>query len=223
MRGFKRLGTVAVGLGALALVTAGCGLGGGDQQAEPPVKHRTVQSETPTPEAPETSASSVPTTSTPTTSTPTPSPSDPPGTDPAVAPSSPAVQPSAGEAPRLVRYPGDGVTVQTGDDAAKLRGTTDAFKKFVVASVPKGSADCSGGGSITIQAWRADGFAVGDVFACPGGYRAIWGTNGGASWRELVGSQDIWSCKNLERYQVPTSIAGDKCIADGRLKDYRQS
>ena len=218
MRAWKRLGRLTVALGALALVTAGCGLGGGDQQAQPPVTAHKVRSHTPTPTAPETSASAAPT-----TSTPTPSPTEPASTDPAVAPSSPAVQPSNGSAPRLVRYPGDGVTVQGPADATKLHGTSKAFRTFVLANRPQGSSDCSGGGAITVEAYRADGFAVGDVFSCPGGHRAIWGTNGGASWRELMGSQDVWSCKNLERYQVPTSIAGDKCFADGKLQDYRQS
>jgi hypothetical protein len=218
MRAWKRLGRLAAGLGALGMVTTGCGLGGGDQQAEPPVKTHSVRSHTPTPTAPQTSTSAAPA-----TATPTPSPSGPASTDPAIAPSSPAVPPSSGTAPRLVRYPGDGVTVQGPADAAKLTGTSKAFRDFVLAELPQGSSDCSGGGSITVEAYRGDGFAVGDVFECPGGYRAIWGTNGGSSWRELVGSQDIWSCKDLERYRVPTSIAGDKCFAKGGLRDYRQS
>lgn len=222
MRAWKRLGWLSATLGALALVTAGCGLGGGGEQAQPPVQHRAVHQHTPTPTAGYATATATP------ASTPTPTPSEPAGTDPvsidpAVAPSSPAVQPSSGEPPRLVRYPGDGVTVQGAADAAKLRGTTPAFRQFVVANVPQGSTDCSGGGSISVQAWRADGFAVGDVFECPGGYRAIWGTNGGASWRQLVGSQDVWSCSKLERFKVPTSIAGDKCYGGGRLQDYRQA
>jgi hypothetical protein len=213
-----RLGRLTVGLGAVALVTAGCGLGGGDQQAQPPVKPHKMHSQTLAPAAPETSATAAPT-----TSTPTPTPSETASTDPAVAPSSPAVPPSTGTAPRLVRYPGDGVTVQGPGDAAKLEGTSKAFRDFVLANLPQGSPDCTGGGSITVAAYRADGFAIGDVFECPGGYRAIWGTNGGSSWRELVGSQDVWSCKDLQRYRVPTSIAGDKCFANGGLRDYRQS
>ena len=222
MRAWKRLGRTAVGLGALAVVTAGCGLGGGDQQAARPVRSPTVHATQPAraPASPETSATSAPTTSVPTTSVPTPSTAT--STDPAVAPSSPAVTPPSGTPPRLVRYPGDGVTVRSPADAAKLRGTSQAFRQFVVAQVPAGSADCTGGGSVTVAAWRADGFAVGDVFECPGGYRAIWGTNGGASWRELIGSQDIWSCSKLQRYHVPTSIAGDKCYGNGALQDYRQ-
>jgi hypothetical protein len=222
MRACNRLGKLAAGLGVLALVTAGCSLGGGDQQAQPPAKPHQARSHTPAPTAPESSATAAPTTSTPTPSPTEPASTDPASTDPAVAPSSPAVPPNSGEPPRLVRYPGDGVTVQTRADATKLTGTTRAFRQFVVANVPKGSADCSAGGSISVQAWRADGFAVGDVFECPGGYRAIWGTDGGASWRELVGSQDIWSCRQLQRYHVPTSIAGDKCYGAGELRDYRQ-
>lgn len=218
MRACNRLGKLAAGLGVFVLVTAGCSLGGGDQQAQPPVKPRQVRSDTPTPAAPQSSAASAPTSSTPAPAEPSASAS----TDPAVAPSSPAVPPSSGEPPRLVRYPGDGVTVQSGADATKLAGTSRAFRQFVVASVPQGSADCTTGGSISVQAWRADGFAVGDVFECPGGYRAIWGTNGGASWRELVGSQDVWSCAQLRRHHVPTSIAGDRCYGAGELRDYRQ-
>ncbi|HET8561724.1 MAG TPA: hypothetical protein VFL69_14470 [Marmoricola sp.] len=220
----RRLGTSAIVLGLLAGASAGC-LGDGQRAADPPPRAQHTRAAEPAsaPSSPTTSAppsasvSAAPTAST----SPTPTGTASQDTGPAIAPSSPAISPSTGTAPRLVRYSGDGVKVSGPADAGKLRGTSRAFRSFIVARVPQGSADC-GSGSITVNAWRADGFAVGDVFECPGGYRAIWGSPDG-SWRELIGSQDIWSCADLRRWTVPTSIAGDKCFAHGKLEDYHQS
>jgi hypothetical protein len=216
-----RLARTALCLGAVGALTAGCFGGAVQPAAQAPVKrHHPKASATVAPSAGPSAVSSTE----PATSTPTPS-----GTPTAVAtspdviaPSSPAISPSSGTAPRLVRYGATGVTVRTAADAAKLHGTSQAFRRFIVATVPQTPSGCSQGGSVTVQAWRADGFAVGDVFAC-GGYRAIWGTDGGTSWRELIGAQDLWSCSDLRRYRVPTSIAGDKCVANGQVEDYRQS
>ena len=224
----QRFGSRAILLGVLAGTASGCF--GNGQAAERPVgthdtaaAHHQVQppSATPSPTVPASPSASV-SAAAPSTSPGTPD-AQPSQQDngPAVAPSSPAISPSAGTAPRLVRYSGDGVKVSGPADAGKLRGTSTAFRSFIVGRVPQGSADC-GKGSITVAAWRADGYAVGDVFECPGGYRAIWGAPNG-TWRELIGSQDIWACADLRRWSVPTSIAGDKCVEHGKLRDYRQS
>lgn len=223
----QRLGTSAVVLGVLAGTAGGC-FGSGQAADRPLGTHNTAaahhqgqpSSPAPSPTVPASPAAPTSAASSAAPGTPSAQPSQQ-DNGPAVAPASPAISPSAGTAPRLVRYPGDGVKVSGLADADKLRGTSQAFRSFIVGQVPQGSADC-GRGSITVAAWRADGYAVGDVFECPGGYRAIWGAPNG-TWRELVGSQDIWSCADLRRWTVPTSIAGDKCVEHGKLRDYRQS
>ncbi|HET8602448.1 MAG TPA: hypothetical protein VFM09_00825 [Marmoricola sp.] len=233
MHRIQWLGTSALVLGVLAGTASGCSVGlsasAPPPHAQQPVHHtqqpRSTPQPTQTPTAPTPSAPVTPVSSAPVTSA---VPSAPASTgadasDPAIAPSSPAVSPTSGTSARLVRYGSNGVTVHSAADAGKLRGTSAAFRRFVVASVPQGAADCSAGGSVTVDAWRADGFAVGDVFECPGGYRAIWGTQGGDRWHQLIGSQDVWSCTDLRRYSVPTSIAGDKCYGQGKLQDYRQA
>ncbi|HEY6935081.1 MAG TPA: hypothetical protein VI452_16900 [Marmoricola sp.] len=234
MHRLPRPWTTALALGVLAATTSGCL--GSAPRADTPVRSRPPATARPSATRAATSAPSTPPasptgprstapTATAAPATPTDAPADAPAvgaSDPAVAPASPVVSPTTGSAPRLVRYSGDGVTVQRAADADRLHGTSPEFRRFVVAHLPQGQADC-GNGSITVKAWRADGFAVGDVFECPGGYRAIWGTAGGGSWRQLVGTQDVWSCSDLHRWSVPTSIAGDKCSADGGLQEYRQA
>jgi hypothetical protein len=230
MHRLRRPWTTALAFGVLAATTSGC-LGPAPQAdtparsrppvtARPPATRTAASAPSTAPASPTEPRSTAPTaTAAPATPTDTP---DPATSDPAVAPSSPVVSPTTGSAPRLVRYSGDGVTVQRAADADRLHGTSTEFRQFVVAHLPQGEADC-GDGSITVKAWRADGFAVGDVFECPGGYRAIWGTAGSGSWRQLVGTQDVWSCSDLRRWSVPTSIAGDRCYADGGLQVYRQA
>ena len=132
----------------------------------------------------------------------------------------PTATPSPTPAPRLVRYPGDGVRVTGPANVSRLGATDQAFRDFVVAQVPSGSPGC-GHGSISVQAWSSAGFAVGSVFDCPGGNAVIWGAPDG-SWRQLIGSQALWSCTALHKWSVPSSIAGDKCEGPAGPEPYPQ-
>lgn len=131
-----------------------------------------------------------------------------------------AVQPTP-PAPRLVHYPGDGVTVTGPADVDKLHGTSQAFRDFVAGHVPDGTSCSSGGGSISVQVWSSAGFAKGAVNDCPGGYVAIWGTPHG-TWRQLIGTQAVPTCKALARWSVPSSIAGDTCDGPSGAQPYHQ-
>jgi len=124
-------------------------------------------------------------------------------------------------APRLVRYPGDGVTVTGPADVDKLHGTSPEFRAFVAGHVPDGTRCAGGSGSIMVQAWSSAGFAVGAVNDCPGGYVAIWGAPHG-TWKQLVGTQALWSCKSLHTWAVPSTIAGNKCEGPTGTEPYHQ-
>lgn len=148
----------------------------------------------------------------------------PPTVSPSSRPSSPA-SPSASESPwppsgppRLVRYPGQGVTVTGPGQVDRLHGTSRAFRDFVAGYLPAGSPGC-GPGAITVRAWRSDGYAVGDVFDCPGGAAAIFGAPDGR-WRLLIASQALWSCHALRAWSVPSVIAGDTCEGPTGAKPY---
>ncbi len=132
-----------------------------------------------------------------------------------------AIQPTTPPGPRLVHYPGDGVTVTGPADADQLHGTSQVFRAFVAGQVPKGTSCSSGGGSISVQAWSSAGFAKGAVNDCPGGYVAIWGTPHG-TWRQLIGSQAVPTCKALNQWSVPSSIAGGTCEGPAGPQVYHQ-
>lgn len=140
---------------------------------------------------------------------------------PPVTPPSPPVSsapPAPSGPPRLVRYNGQGIRVTTPGEVNKLHGTSRAFRDFVAAELPPGSPGC-GPGSITIRAWRSDGFAVGDVFDCPGGAAAIFGAPHGR-WRLLIASQALWSCHALRTWSVPSAIAGHQCEGPTGVRPY---
>jgi len=131
--------------------------------------------------------------------------------------SSPSHQPSpAGSDGKAITFGKRGVTVQTAADAAKLTGTSDEFKSFVVDLAthlerPSGASDCFIG--ITVDAYDPSGFARGAVNDC-GGYVALWGRQDGA-WKELIGTQDAWSCAELKKFRVPSSLV-DTCVGGGQ-------
>ncbi|MGN6523945.1 MAG: hypothetical protein ACTHMZ_12215 [Actinomycetes bacterium] len=133
--------------------------------------------------------------------------------------------------PVVIAYAGGespGVEVHQPSDVSKLDGAPESFKKFVAGIVRKltsttaPTCDAAAVGVI-VEAVRADGYATGGVNDC-GGYHALWATVGG-QWKEIAGTQDIWECPMLQRYDVPSDIAGDKCYDPEakEVRDYRQS
>lgn len=75
---------------------------------------------------------------------------------------------------------------------------------------------------MTVQTLRTDGYAVGGVNDC-GGYAAMWAVVDG-QWTEIQGTQDSWECRTLERYQVPSDVAGTSCYdyKTGKAHEYSQ-
>ena len=66
---------------------------------------------------------------------------------------------------------------------------------------------------VSVKSLRTDGYAVGAVNECGGGYVAMWATVDG-DWKEIDATQDLWDCAVLAEYRVPSDIAGDTCYDD---------
>ena len=103
--------------------------------------------------------------------------------------------------------------VLTADDADKLAGAPDSFKRFIGRTAERltmGPACEAGYIGVNVRALRTDGYAVGAVNDC-GGYVALWAIVDD-DWKEIASTQDLWSCAVLAEYQVPSDIAGDTCF-----------
>ncbi|KQT92225.1 hypothetical protein ASG49_09805 [Marmoricola sp. Leaf446] len=121
--------------------------------------------------------------------------------------------------PRLISYDGDGsgrAQVRTRADANNLAGAPDSFKEFIGGTaerLSRGAACDQGLVGVAVQSLRTDGYAVGAVNDCDGGYVAMWAMVDGG-WTEIQATQDLWSCAVLAQYRVPSDIAGDTCYDD---------
>ena len=126
--------------------------------------------------------------------------------------------PAAAE-PKLISYDGDGsdrAEVRTTADANNLAGAPDSFKKFIGRTAErhtKGATCEEGYVGVTVKSLRTDGYAVGAVNECGGGYVAMWAIVDG-NWKEIDATQDLWDCAVLAEYRVPSDIAGDTCYDD---------
>jgi hypothetical protein len=161
----------------------------------------------------------------------TPTPTETAPTDPAAsetdspgsAPQTPA--PTETGPPRLIAYAGGespGAEIHDQADADRLEGAPDDFKQFIgrtAERLAKGSTCTDGYVGVTVETLRTDGYAVGGVNEC-GGYRALWAIVDG-SWKEVAASQEMWDCAVLERYAVPSDIAGDRCYDYDAQKERR--
>jgi hypothetical protein len=108
-------------------------------------------------------------------------------------------------------FPKDGVEISSEADIAKLTGTSDAFKAFILAQYRKleqyGQANCPDAEhGVRVNKYDPTGFALGGVNDC-GGYVALWSVQNGV-WKEALGTQDEWRCGDLTRFSVPDGFAG---------------
>jgi|GEM_PF-5122776 len=131
----------------------------------------------------------------------------------------------AGGAPKVIRYDNqsrDEVQLKKPSDVSELTDAPQSLKDYFAGLLAKKST-CQYGLTIGVQRVRTDGYAVGGVTEC-GGYAAIWAIVDG-HWKEVMGSQDVWNCNELKKYQVPDSIAGTKCWDDksNNVTRYSQS
>lgn len=189
---------------AALLVLSACGDGGGDSAANDG-----------------TTASSSPTVS------PSPTPTDTPSSEPSDSPSTTAPTPASPTAQKalLINYAGGespGVVVHDRAGAKDLRGAPASFKQFIGTTAQKiaDTSKCDAGAvGVTVQTLRTDGFAVGGVNDC-GGYAAMWAEVDG-HWQEIQGTQDSWECAVLEKYAVPSDVAGTTCYDYDAQKEHK--
>lgn len=101
--------------------------------------------------------------------------------------------------------------IEKPSDVDKLKGTSPEFKAFIADQVKSltaapATSECEIG--VGVAAYAPSGFARGNVSAC-GGYAALWGIRDGR-WKELIGTQDLWSCTDLRKFKVPAGLV-DSC------------
>jgi hypothetical protein len=140
--------------------------------------------------------------------TPSPAPSAP-------TPTSSAAPASDEEPARVIAYAGGespGIEVHERADARLLHGAPASFRRFIGRTAQRlhDESTCTGGDvGVTVATLRTDGYAVGGVDDC-GGYRALWATVDGR-WQEVAGTQELWDCAVLERYEVPSDVVETRC------------
>lgn len=131
---------------------------------------------------------------------------------------------AAPSGPKLVTYPGDGVSVTIKNVQTALKDTSPKFRTFIVrqlhdlwksgGSIP----GCEGSALISLTAYRSDGFAkasdegvFGSGTCARGGHNALYAQVGG-SWQEIIGTQSGYACDDLKKYKVPAAVAGSSCL-----------
>lgn len=125
--------------------------------------------------------------------------------------------------PRLVTYPGDGVSVTVHNVETALKDTSPEFRAFITAKlhtlwVSGGSVPgCQDAALVSLTAYRADGFAnasnegmFGGDTCARGGNNALYAQVSGM-WQEIAGTQSGYACTVLKKYRVPVDIAGSTC------------
>lgn len=126
--------------------------------------------------------------------------------------------------PKLITYPGDGVTVTIKNVGSALKDTSPEFRAFITRQlhelwVSGGSVPgCEASALISLTAYRTDGFAnasdegvFGSDTCARGGNNALYAQVGG-TWKEIIGTQSGYGCADLRKYQVPAAVAGSSCL-----------
>jgi hypothetical protein len=125
----------------------------------------------------------------------------------------PSSSPSA--AAELIRYDQEepaGVSIAKAAEVSKLKGAPDDFKQFIAGLIDglktPPDEDCQF--TVGVEKIDTSGFASGNQHSC-GGAVYIWAKRDGV-WQEIWGGQELPDCDTMEKYSVPTTIVGDKCL-----------
>jgi len=133
----------------------------------------------------------------------------------------------------LIKYHGTEGKATLPLRSSRLPGAPSDFRAFVKVQLHQLWDDlghtqaCKRSPLITVEALRTDGFAIGGVNTIPrrgcpdagGGYEAIWAVRAGA-WKQVIGTQEVVSCRKLERYDIPSEIGVHECYQAGELVPY---
>lgn len=127
---------------------------------------------------------------------------------------------------RTVTYPGAGAEV-TLDHLDRIADTSPAFGDFVERRLTKlwkandPREKCRTAATMIVKKWRSDGYAfisdMGNFAPCPdGGYVQIAVRTDGR-WRTptRLGTQEVYGCRVLERFDVPAAIVPSRKCYDG--------
>lgn len=120
----------------------------------------------------------------------------------------------------LVDYGKDGVTVdsKTPTDINKLKSAPADFVAFIkhdVYNVDRSDAPADCSYADTIEKIYKQTFAAGSFGGCAEGAHAIW-AKVGTNWAVVASTQvEHFSCSDLEKYAVPSTIAGTTCYVWG--------
>lgn len=142
-----------------------------------------------------------------------------PATDGTATSASPS--PAAG---KVIRFPGDGVTIEDEKDVSKLTGAPEDFKAFIADLIENVEADetCEHAPAYSVDAIDPAGYASGGFGQC-GGHYIIWASVAG-QWREVLAGQDHPRCDDLTRLAIPREILGsgigDTCYDGEREVPY---
>lgn len=141
---------------------------------------------------------------------------------------------SAAKLPDMIIYDPT-VNVMKKDDVSGLKDAPDDFKQFIVSLLGKdgentnAEAESNCFSIITVHKIYKQKYATGGVTAggdCAGGAAVLWGIVDG-SWKDIAGTQNIgFPCEDLERYKVPSEIAGSSCYdpkSPGGSRNYTQA
>lgn len=135
------------------------------------------------------------------------------------AASSSSPSPAAAELIEYDQKGPPGVTIAKPGDVSKLEGAPDDFKQFIAGLIDglktPPDEDCQ----FTVGVERIDtsGYAFGSQHSC-GGAVYMWSKQDGV-WQEIWSGQELADCDTMEKYSVPTSIVGDKCLDNKKLDD----
>lgn len=136
---------------------------------------------------------------------------------------------------RTVTYPGLGAEVKL-DQLDRISDTSPEFQAFVERRLTRLWQDndprekCRSAATVIVKTWRSDGYAMisdmGNFSPCPaGGWVQIAVQDDDGRWRAPVrlGSHEPFSCKVLDRFDVPPPVVTvGRCFAGPRLVSYRR-
>ena len=136
--------------------------------------------------------------------------------------------------PKLITYPGDGVSVTVKNVQTALKDTSPEFRAFIRERlhdlwVAGGSVPgCQASALISLTAYSAAGFAnasdegvFGNGNCARGGNNALYAKVNG-TWKEIIGTQSGYSCVDLRKFRVPADVAGSSCVDKyGRPQKYQ--
>jgi hypothetical protein len=123
--------------------------------------------------------------------------------------------------PEMLEY-GNGVAISMQSDLVKLTDSPASFKSYLSGLLEPATISSTDDGctfEITVKKIYKQQYALGSTQStgpgCGSGYATLWGDAEG-SWKKIAGSQEkSFGCSNLEKYKVPSKIAGTMCIDDG--------